>query len=179
MLRVDSSKPCKLVYSVCKHDFLGYLIEPHIVQLNADDNFSLTYQRIFSTTAKEFSKVLDETDHKLIRLLEETEQGNIIRRFYKKTIRPLEFFAKVFDDKLYETIRPKIEKKIGEALTLLADRPLYLMSKEGWPVEKELHIASEEATVLFHFRRGLEETRYFPTLAQALSALRPPFVPWS
>jgi superfamily II DNA or RNA helicase len=164
MLRVDSSKPCKLVYSVCKHDFLGYLIEPHIVQLNTDGNFSLTYQRIFSTTAKEFGKTLDETDHKLIRLLEETEQGNIIRRFYKKTIRPLEFFTKIFDDKLYETIRPKIEKKIGEAMALLTGRPLYLMSKEGWPVEKELHIASEAATVLFHFRRGPEETRYFPTL---------------
>lgn len=164
MLRVDSSKPCKLVYSVCRHDFLGFLIEPHIVQLNSDGDFSLTYQRIFSTTAREFSKVLDETDYKLIRLLEETEQGNIIRRFYKKTIRPLEFFTRIFDEKLFDAIRPKIEKKIGEALELLTDRPLYLMSKEGWPVERQLHLATEAATVLFHFKRGPEETRYFPTI---------------
>ena len=82
MLRVDNSKPCKIVYALCKHEFLGYLIEPHIVQLNHDGNFSLTYQRLFTATAKEFSSVLDETDYKLIKLLEETEQGNIIKRFH-------------------------------------------------------------------------------------------------
>ncbi len=85
MLRVDSTKPCKLVYSLCKHEYLGFLIEPHIVQLNQDGDFSLTYQRLFSTTAEEFSSILDETDVKLIKMLEETEQGHIIKRFYKNS----------------------------------------------------------------------------------------------
>ncbi len=164
MLRVESSKPCKLVYAICKHDFLGYLIEPHVVQLNPDGGFSLTYQRLFSNTAEEFAPLLDDIDHKLIRLLEETEQGNVIKRFYKKPIRPLEFFSKIFDDKLKEFIRPKIEKRILEAFSLLRDKPIYLMSKEGWPVERELHFAAEAASILFHFRRNEEETRYFPTI---------------
>jgi len=38
------------------------------------------------------------------------------------------------------------------------------MSKEGWPVERKLTIAGEPASVLFHFRRGISETRYFPTI---------------
>ena len=38
------------------------------------------------------------------------------------------------------------------------------MSKEGWPVEKKLSIATEPSSVLFHFRRNLIETRYFPTI---------------
>jgi hypothetical protein len=80
MLRVDSSKPCKIVYAVCKHDFLGYLIEPHMVQLNPQGDFSLTYQRIFSHTAKEFSKHLTETDLKMIKILDETEQDHIITK---------------------------------------------------------------------------------------------------
>jgi superfamily II DNA or RNA helicase len=164
MLRVDSAKPCKLVYSLCKHEFLGYLIEPHIVQLNQDGNFSLTYQRLFSTTAKEFAAILDETDMKLIKLLEETEQGHIIKRYYKKPVRPLEFFSKTFDQKLYDVIRPKIEKRMLEAFRLLVDKPLYTMSREGWPVEREIHLAQEAASVLFHFRRSEEETRYFPTI---------------
>ncbi|MEJ7691381.1 SNF2-related protein [Daejeonella sp.] len=164
MLRVDSSKPCKIVYSICKHDFLGFLIEPHIVQLNSDGGFSLTYQRIFSTTASEFDSQLDETDHKLIKLLEETEQGHIIKRYHKKAIRPLEYFSTIFNEKLYETLRPKIEKRLVEAFKLLADKELYLMSKEGWPVERQITIAAEPASVLFHFRRGMTETRYFPTI---------------
>ena len=164
MLRVQSDKPCKLVYAICKHEFLGYLIEPHMVQLNTNGSFSLTYQRIFSNTAKEFDRFLDESDYQLIQLLEEIEQGNLIKRYHKKAIRPLEFFSKVFDEKFYEFIRPKIEKKLMEALKLLGTKPLFLMGKEGWPVEKPIKIADEAATVLFHFRRNKTETRYFPTI---------------
>lgn len=164
MLRVDSEKPCKIVYSICKHEFLGFLIEPHVVQLNSDKGFSLTYQRLFSATALEFSSILNETDFKLIKLLEETEQGHIIKRYYKKAIRPVEYFRTIFNENIYETLRPKIEKKIIEALKLIGNKDLYLMSKEGWPVEKKLSIANEPSSVLFHFRRNLIETRYFPTI---------------
>lgn len=164
MLRVDSEKPCKIVYSICKHEFLGFLIEPHVVQLNSDKGFSLTYQRLFSATALEFSSILNETDFKLIKLLEETEQGHIIKRYHKKAIRPVEYFRTIFNENIYETLRPKIEKKIIEALKLIGNKDLYLMSKEGWPVEKKLSIANEPSSVLFHFRRNLIETRYFPTI---------------
>lgn len=164
MLRIQSDKPCQLVYALCKHDFLGYLIEPHIVQLNANGSFSLTHQRLFSNTAKEFDRYLDETDYQLIKLLEEVEQGQIIKRYHKKSIRPLEFFSTVFDEKFFEVIRPKIEKKLIEALSLIGNKPLFLMGKEGWPVEKPIKIAAEPASVLFHFRRNETETRYFPTI---------------
>lgn len=164
MLRVDSEKPCKIVYSICKHEFLGFLIEPHVVQLNSDKGFSLTYQRLFSTTALEFSSILNETDFKLIKLLEETEQGHIIKRYHKKAIRPVEYFRTIFNENIYDTLRPKIERKLVEALKLIGNKDLYLMSKEGWPVEKKLSIATESSSVLFHFRRNLIETRYFPTI---------------
>jgi len=164
MLRVDSTKPCQIIYAIARHEYLSFVIEPHIVQLNPNGEFSLTYQRLFSNTAKEFTSCLDDTDLKLIKMLEEIEQGNIIKKFYKKPIRPFEFFTKIFNDQLFDTIRPKMEKKIGEALILLAKKPIYLMSKEGYPAERQLQIATEPATVLFHFRRDTEEIRYFPTI---------------
>ena len=164
MLRVENDKPCKLVYALAKHEYLGYLIEPHVVQLNHNGDFSLTHQRIFSNTAKEFLHCIDGIDIKLIKLLEDVEQDAIIKKYYKKLIRPLEFFSKVWDEKLYDSIRPKIEKKLREALVLIREKELYLMSKEGWPVEKRIFMATEPATILFHFRRNEEETRYFPTI---------------
>ena len=164
MLRVDSSKPCQIIYAVAKHEYLGYVIEPHVVQLNPNGEFSLTHQRLFSNTATEFSSCIDETDTKLIKLLEEIEQGNVIKKFYKKPIRPSEFFSRIFTDQLFETIRPKLEKRMAEALNLLGDRQVYLMSKEGYPAERKLQIAEEPASVLFHFRRNEEEIRYFPTI---------------
>ncbi|AOM76762.1 DEAD/DEAH box helicase [Pedobacter steynii] len=165
MLRVDSSKPCKIVYSLCKHEFFGYLIEPHIVQLNPQGDFSLTYQRIFSHTANEFARHLTEKDLKLIKILDETEQDFIIKKYHKKPIRPVEFFSKFFNEKFYESVRPKIEKKLSEVLELIkVDGELYLMDSDGWPAERKIEIASEPATVLFHFRRNAMETRYFPTI---------------
>lgn len=164
MLRVDGSKPCQVIYAIARHEFLGYVIEPHVVQLNPNGEFSLTHQRLFSNTAKEFSHCLDDTDLKLVKILEEMEQGNVIKRFYKKPIRPSEFFLKVFDEQFFDTIRPKIEKRMAEALDLLGDKLIYQMSKEGYPAERRLHIAEEAASVLFHFRRDETEIRYFPTI---------------
>ncbi len=164
MLRVDSSKPCKIIYAIARHEYLSYVIEPHIVQLNPNGEFSLTHQRLFSNTASEFARYIDETDIKLIKILEEMEQGNVIKRFYKKLIRPSEFFAKIFTEQLFETIRPKIEKRMADALGLLGSKLIYLMSKEGYPAERKLQIADEAASVLFHFRRNEEEIRYFPTI---------------
>jgi superfamily II DNA or RNA helicase len=164
MLRVDSSKPCQIIYAIARHDYLSYVIEPHIVQLNPNGEFSLTHQRLFSNTAKEFLHCIDETDLKLVKILEEMEQGNVIKRFYKKVIRPSEFFSKIFTEQLFDTIRPKIEKRMVEALGLLGNKQIYLMSKEGYPAERKLQIADEPASVLFHFRRDAEEIRYFPTI---------------
>ncbi len=165
MLRVNSLNPCKIVYSLCKHEYLGYLIEPHIVQLNPQGDFSLTYQRLFTHTAKEFAAHLTEVDFKLIKILDETEQDYIIKKFYKKAIRPLEFFSKFFNEKFYENVRPKIEKKLAEVLEILKEKDaLYFMDKEGWPAERKIELATEASTVLFHFRRSDTETRYFPTI---------------
>ncbi|MDB5138621.1 MAG: helicase [Mucilaginibacter sp.] len=164
MLRVDSSKPCQIIYAIARHEYLSYVIEPHVVQLNPNGEFSLTHQRVFSNTAKEFASCIDDVDLKLVKILEEIEQGNLIKKYYKKPIRPFEFFTKIFNEQLFDTIRPKMEKRMAEALGLLANKELYLMSKEGYPAERKLQIATEPATVLFHFRRNEEEIRYFPTI---------------
>src|ERR1700712_1605471 len=133
MLRVDSTKPCQIIYAIARHEYLSYVIEPHIVQLNPNGEFSLTHQRLFSNTAKEFAQWIDELDFKLVKILEEIEQGNLIKKFHKKPIRPFEFFGKIFNEQLFDIIRPKMEKRMADALALLRDKKIYLMSKEGYP----------------------------------------------
>jgi Superfamily II DNA/RNA helicases, SNF2 family len=164
MQQVDTTQPYELVYSLCEHPYLGCLIEPHIVQLNPNGGYSLTHRRIFSHTATEYAAVLDDVDYKLIKLLEEIEQTNIIKRYHKKPVRPADFFSKIFDPKFYEFIRPKIERRLLQALELLKKKPLFLMSKDGYAADQRIEIAPEPASVLFHFRRNGEETRYFPTI---------------
>lgn len=164
MLRVNSRKPCKIVYSLFQHEYLGYLFEPHVVQLNDSGEFSLVHQRLFSHTASEFRDYMDETDLHLINLLDECEQEHIIRKYFKKAIRPSVFFPRYYDEKMHAKIRPKIEKKLNAAIRLMQDKEIFETDKEGTPTWKKLTVAPEPATVLFHFRRGEEGMRYFPTI---------------
>src|SRR5690606_29679685 len=164
MQQVDSKLPFKLVYSLWEHPHLGFLIEPHIVQPNHNGQYSLSYKRIFTNTIGDFASALDYTDYYLIKQLDEIKQTSIIKRYHKKAIRPVDFFGKVFDQKIYDYIRPKIDQKILMVLEKIGDKPLFLMSKDGYPADQELHIADEPTSVLFHFRRNEIETRYFPTL---------------
>ena len=71
----------KIVYSICEHPYLGYLIEPHMVKLNPNGTYSLRYQRIFSNTVDAYAAELDELDYKLIRLLDEIEQTHLIKKY--------------------------------------------------------------------------------------------------
>lgn len=157
-------KEYRLVYTLGEHPYLGYLIEPHAVLLNPNGELSFTHHRLFSSTADDYGDILDDTDRKLIKLLDEVEQSHIIKRYYKKVIRPVDYFAKIFDKALYDIIRPYIETRLLKAMELLRDKPFYLMGKEGYPADQALQIAAQPASVLFHFRRNETETRYFPTI---------------
>lgn len=164
MQQVDSKLPFKLVYSLGEHPYLGFLIEPHIVQLNSNGSYSLSYKRVFTNTIGDFRSALDEKDQQLIALLDEIEQTHIIKRYNKKAMRPVDFFGKIFDQKIFDYIRPKIDQKMLTVLENIRDKPLFLMSKDGYPADQALHIADKSTSVLFHFRRNEDETRYFPTL---------------
>lgn len=165
MQQIDTKLPYRLIYSLGEHPYLGFLIEPHIVQLNANGSLSLSYKRVFSNTIEEFKSVIDDADYQIITLLDEIEQTHVIKRFHKKAIRPADYFSKIFDAKVYEYTRPYIEQRLLKVLSLIGSKPLYIMNtKDGYPGEQKVSIAHEPTSVLFHFRRNEEETRYFPTL---------------
>lgn len=165
MQQTDRSIRYQLVYSLGEHPYLGFLLEPHIVQLNANGSLSLASKRVFSNTVEEYASVLDEQDYKIIKLLDEVEQTHVIKKYHKKAIRPADYFLNVFDQKIYDYIRPKLEQKLLKALDLIGQKPLFLMSKkDGYPAEQKIQIAEQPVSILFHFRRNEEETRYFPTL---------------
>lgn len=164
MIRVVNTKPCKIVYSLFQHEYLGFLFEPYIVQLTTHGDFSLSYNKLYSQTAKEFDTYLDETDYKIIKLLEECEQEHIIKKFYKKPERPAIYFPKFYDEKVHQVVRPFIEKRLLQAFDLMQGKGVFEMGKDGNPAWKKISLAEEAASVLFHFRRGETGTRYFPTI---------------
>jgi superfamily II DNA or RNA helicase len=124
----------------------------------------LTHQRLFSNTALEFARFLDEEDLENLKILDRSDQEFLIREFSQKPIRPSVFFKEKFNEKVYSVFRPRLDKILDEILPKLKNKPLFEMGKDGNPTFRPLEIAEKPATILFHFRRNEVGTRYFPTI---------------
>ncbi|MEQ8626512.1 DEAD/DEAH box helicase [Ekhidna sp.] len=168
-MKVSPDKPFELIYSLYDHEYLGYLIESFVVQLNDKGELTYSHQNISAKNAKEFGARLDENDFKIIKLMDQIQQDQVANHFQKKKQKPEDFFLKVYDkntgDKLLQgEIESYIERRRSQILSLIAGKRLFEMGKDGEPAWKEIEVVDEKATILFHFRKNEDNTHYFPTI---------------
>jgi superfamily II DNA or RNA helicase len=168
-MKVSTNQPYQIIYSLFEHEYLGFLFESFVVQLNAKSQLTLQHQNISAKNADEFAAGLDELDFKLIPLIDSIQQDAVWKKFSNKKLTTADFFLKVFDpdkgDKvLQDTICRYVQGRMAKILNLLPAKMLFIMGKDGEPTWKEISIAPEKATVLFHFRRNEDNTHYFPTI---------------
>ncbi len=168
-MNVSPEEPFEIIYSLFEHEYLGYMFESFAVQLNPKGELSFSNQNISSLNAKEFDEKLDETDYKLIKLMDSMQQDRVVNHFQKKKIKPNEFFLQVFskdkgDEVLQKEIHAYVERRRSAICPLLGGKRVFEMGKDGEPTWKELTVAAEEASVLFHFYRNEDNTHYFPTI---------------
>ncbi len=171
-MKVYTTQPFQAVYSLFEHEYLGYLFESFVVQVNSKGQLTLQHQNISSKNATEFAARLDASDLKLISLIDQVQQDAVLKKFSTKKVTAADFFLRVYDpekgDKaLQETISHYIQSRMGKILELLRGKQTFIMGKDGEPTWKKIGIAPEKATVLFHFRRNEDNTHYFPTLKYA------------
>ena len=170
-MKVATTQPFAIIYSLLKHEYLGYLIAPFAVQVNSKGNLTLQYQGLTSKTAKDFQKGLDEADLQILKFTDALQTETIIKKFYNKKIHQNEFFLKIYDknkgDKaLQEAIENHLDEKIANILALVQSKQkkFFVMGTDGNPIWKPIQLVEEPVSVLFHFRRDEKETHYFPTL---------------
>ena len=168
-MKVSPEQPFELIYSLFEHEYLGYLLESFVVQLNDNGELSYSHQNISSKNAEEFSSQLAETDYKAIKLMDEIQQDHVALYFQKKKQKPEEFFLKTYDktigdEVLQREIEAYVERRRSQIMPLLIGKRLFEMGKDGEPAWKEIKVVEEKATVLFHFRKNEDNTHYFPTI---------------
>lgn len=168
-MKVSTQQPFQIVYSLFEHEYLGFLFESFIVQLNGKGELTLLNQNISSKNIREFSERLDATDFELVKLIDAIQQEAVLKKFNTRKISPLDFFLKVFDsdkgDKLLqETIHGYIEKHRAQILEKLLAKQVFVMGTDGDPTWKPIRMIEEGARVFFNFIRNEENTHYFPTI---------------
>ncbi|MET4107812.1 SNF2-related protein [Hymenobacter sp. UYP22] len=168
-MKVSTSQPFQIVYSLLEHEYLGYLFESYVVQRNQRGQLTLQHQTVSAKNAPEFADGLDETDFELIALTDQIQQDAVIKEFWSKKTTPADFFLKIYDadkgDKnLQEAICHYVQDRMGQILARLQGKYVFITGKDGEPTWREISVAPEPASVLFHFRRNEESTHYFPTI---------------
>ncbi|MBC3539448.1 DEAD/DEAH box helicase [Rufibacter sediminis] len=168
-MKVFTTQPFQVIYSLFEHEYLGYLFESFVVQVNSKRQLTLQHQNISIKNADEFASRLNDTDFQLIELVDQIQQDAVFKKFAIKKTTLADFFFKTYDpakgDKLLqESIDHYIQSRMAKILDLLQDKMVFVMGKDGEPTWKRLNMATEKATVLFHFRRNDDNTHYFPTI---------------
>ncbi len=168
-MKVSPKKPFQLVYSLFEHEYLGYMFESYVVEVNDYGNLTLRSQNISSMNAKEFASGLDATDYELIELMDAMQQDKIMKKFYDKKVLPSKFFDAVYnsnkkDAALQGEIHNFMERKRNKVLSLLPGKEVYEMAKDGEPTYRKLIVEPNKATVRFHFFRNENDTQYYPTI---------------
>ena len=159
----------QIIYSLYQHEYLGFLFESFVVKVDDKNQLTLQNQNISSLNANEFASGLDEADYKLIHLMDDTQQEAIVKKYASSTMKPSEFFLKVYDEeKGNKLIQEEIERYLisvrAKILPLLVGKKVFEMGSDGEPTWKKLQVMPEKATVLFHFRKNEDNTHYFPTI---------------
>ena len=164
MRLVDVSLPFKLVYAVYHHEYLGYLVSPHAVQILPNGELSLVHQGIHPESMEQFAGVMDEKDRELIHMTAEIMPRAIVKKFGGNPREDLAFFTQKFEGEVKKLINAYIQKRMGKILPRFNDRDIYVMGNDGYPAQKPIEFLDEKATVLFHFRKKETFTRYYPTI---------------
>ncbi|MCR9251903.1 MAG: DEAD/DEAH box helicase [bacterium] len=168
-MNVSPDRPFQLIYSLFEHEYLGYLFESFVIQLDEKNRLTFSHQNISSKNAAEFASGLDDADYELIKMMDSMQQEVVVQHFQKKKIKVSEFFLKTYDkDKgnklLQQEIDSYLDKRRNKILPLLIGKKLFEMGNDGEPAWKEIEIMDKPAKVLFHFMRNEDNTHYFPTL---------------
>lgn len=169
-MKVSTTQPFQIIYSLFEHELLGFLFECYIVQVNTLGNLTLQHQNVSLKSAKEFSAGLDEKDFELIKLMDAIQPEAIYHKFGEKKLKPNDFFLKIYDkqkgnEELQDLIENYLERYKAQIMELLYDKRVFIMGTDGEPTWREVTVEKDKATVLFHFYRNEVNTHYLPTLS--------------
>jgi SNF2 family DNA or RNA helicase len=166
---VSNTEPFKLIYSIFEHQYLGYLMESYVSELNSKGQVTYKCQNVSSKNILEFKDGIDETDIELVKLIDNIQQDVVYKKFNNRKLSPSEFYIKVFHPEngeklIADAINDYIEKYKKDIFSKIKNKSMYIMSSDGIPSWREVMIHKTEARVYFHFKREEEQTVYYPIL---------------
>ena len=168
-MKVSTAEPFQIIYSLFEHQYLGYLYESFVVQLNAKGELTYANQNVSSKNIKEFSSGIDSVDIELVKLMDAIQQDAILKKFNPKKLKPFDYFNKIYSEEkpdvpMQTAIEEYLNKYRAEILPRLIGKRFFIMSNDGIPNGQEVCVMPEPAKVYLNFDRKEDHTIYFPVI---------------
>ena len=78
-MKVSTTQPFQIIYSIYEHQYLGIIFEPYVVQINSLGKLTYQHQSVSIKNAEEFKNGLDNIDNELVKLMENIQPEKIGR----------------------------------------------------------------------------------------------------
>lgn len=153
-------------FAICLtyHRILGYIFIPVLLRQVPGKEFLTIDERIHSGNLQQYSPILDNDEVRLVKIIEEYSDHNLVKIFSRK-IKNVKTFLSSIDDKLFTSqIRPYIEKRMARCIDILQgnDIPVYHKSSMNNIYQSEhIELTDEPIESVFNFIREEGELCYF------------------
>ena len=158
----------KFALTITNHRILGPVLNPVVISASPNREYFSVSDRLSLANLKQYEQFLQPEEIRLIRILEEYSDTQLLTVFSKKKISAQEFLSSV-DEKLYELqIRPYIERRLFRCIDLLSgsDIPVYVKKQHNNIYDTDrVWLQEDVSNAVFNFIRNHEGIQYFLTIS--------------
>lgn len=152
----------KLIFCFLANSQLGLTLEAFLIKILEDKSYSYDFQRVVHERISDYDYAFSEQEIQIIRKISELLPANIERLFNKKKVKKEVFFEKLAaNEDLHKAIMAYCDRRIAEALSLLAGETVYWREKSSeHPGMHPFTVEKEALKSIFRFTRVPEGIRY-------------------
>ncbi len=176
-MQTTTTPSFRIIYTIEQHEFLGYLMFPYLVQLDAKGANTYSYKFFSEADLQSYQAQLDTVDVQIIKALHYIHPENIAKFYADKASRSTkkinteEVFLKLYDKvkgnkAIQEAIDTRVDEGKEKALTLIKahEKMICVPHKSTAIWHNKLQFVENPIDAKFYFNRHEQGTKYYCTL---------------
>jgi superfamily II DNA or RNA helicase len=154
----------KFILAVSDHRIVGFVLLPYIVEKQDKTDYYTLVERITNEDVRKRPAEFSDHHKKIVKIIEEYSDTELVRVFSKKKINSQEFLAGLNADMLTNHIRPFIERRLIKIIEALKTSDIDLYYKDSPKqiyLSDKITVARQSADAVFNFILNAEEFKYY------------------
>jgi len=154
----------KFIIALSEHRVVGFILLPYLAELQEKADYYTLVERITNDDIRKRTQEFTEEQKKLVKLIEEYSDTELVRVFSKKRVTNQEFISGLSPELLNNQIRPYIERRLARIIEIMKDTVIELYFKDS-PKQvycsEQIIIETEPAAAVFNFTLTPSEFKYY------------------